>query len=225
MIGFLNGKLIAIEDSSIVLDVNGVGYQVLVPANLLCNLELSTPLALYVHTHFRETSLDLFGFEKIWQKKIFLMLLSASGVGPKTALGLMGSLDAMDILAALVRGDSATLSSAQGIGKKTAERMIVELETKAQKLMAELQGVSSAKTSKSVSGRAFGPRSIEKEAFEALINLGYKDTDASLAIELAKEKLETAAEPLTLDRVLKVSLQMMLSRKKAHGSDQAESIK
>ncbi len=137
MIGYISGKFLAAEDGSIIVDVAGVGYSVLVAPKVALGLTPGVPVELYIHTNMRENALELFGFQSSWEKRVFHALVSVSGVGPKTALAVIGGLDPETVLSAIVREDRATLTSVSGVGKKTAELLIIQIADKARKLLAE----------------------------------------------------------------------------------------
>ena len=137
MIGYISGKFLAAEDNSIIVDVSGVGYSVLVAQKVALGLSPGMPVELYIHTNLRENALELFGFQSSWEKRVFHALVSVSGVGPKTALAVIGGLDPENVLSAIVREDRATLTSVSGVGKKTAELLIIQIADKARKLLAE----------------------------------------------------------------------------------------
>jgi Holliday junction DNA helicase RuvA len=137
MIGHLSGKYLAAEDNNIIVDVGGVGYSVLVSSRTVSGLMPGSAVELFIHTNLRENALELFGFSSLWEKKVFQLLTSVSGVGPRTAINILNGLDGETILSSIVREDRATLGSVSGVGKKTAERLIVELSDKARKLLTE----------------------------------------------------------------------------------------
>lgn len=161
MIGLLNGKLTEKGTDSVIVDVGGVGYEVLVPLSTLAKLpKTGEAVTLYIHTHVREDDLRLFGFESKNDKTAFLTMLKVSGVGPKLALTVLGALGGQDLAQVIGDSDTKRLSAIPGIGKKTAERMILELSGK---LKVE---------SKDASGATAG--SMFAELASALQNLGFK---------------------------------------------------
>lgn len=187
MIGYLKGKVLnnPANDGSVLVETNGVGYEVLVPSRVSEKCHTGDTLELFIHTHVREDALDLFGFTSQWDKKVFNTLTSVSGVGPKTAIGILSSIDAEHILSAIVRGDRTILNSLNGVGKKTAERLILELTEKAQKLLAEqnlsvqITKAGAKKNTKDIPAQgAVSAAGMMTEAASALIALGYKEFDA-----------------------------------------------
>lgn len=225
MIGHLAGKFLGADETGALLSVNGVGYSVLAPARVTDRLAPGSDLELYIHTNLRENALELFGFASAWEKRVFLALTSISGVGPRTAIAMLNSLDAETILSSIVREDRATLTSAQGIGKKTAERLIIELGEKARKLLAERPNTRSA-TGLPASGKpakkgvevpaqgavanSLDVTDLWNEALAALVSLGYRDADAISAIRMVSSKAEKQGDPLpTLEKLIMSSLQLM----------------
>lgn len=167
MIGSLRGKLVTKRPDSIIVDVNGVGYLVHVPLNVLANLpDEGKDVFLHVHTHVREDSLQLFGFLSDDEKKVFLALLGVSGIGPKMAVNILSGISHDDFLSAIEKEDVALLCRTPGLGKKTAHRLILELREK-------LPSPAGTKD------RVF------EDTLSALINLGYKKTTAQEALERA----------------------------------------
>lgn len=134
MIAFIEGNILFLEANSAVIDVRGVGYQLLLSKKDLECLVIGHSASFHVHTHVREDALELFGFQSRPLKQIFQLLISVSGVGPKLALGMISVLTAQQIVNALIEKDIALLSSVPGIGKKTAERLSLELKEKALKI-------------------------------------------------------------------------------------------
>jgi Holliday junction DNA helicase RuvA len=157
MIGSLKGKLISKRPDAVLIDINGVGYVVSVPLSILSNLPgIGNEIFLYIHTHVREDSLQLFGFTSEEEKKIFTTLLGIAGVGPRMALNVLSGMSQNDFLKAIETEDVGLLCRIPGLGKKTAHRLILELR---EKLPA--------------SGGEAKDRLFE-DTLSALINLGYK---------------------------------------------------
>jgi len=192
MIGSLRGIVQSRRPDNVIIDVNGVGYQVNVPLNILANLpEEGNEVFLHIYTHVREDSLQLFGFTSENEKKIFIVLLGISGIGPKMALNILSGLSYEDFLAALDTEDVAMLCRIPGLGKKTAHRLILELREK-------LPSVTGIKD------RLF------EDTLSALVNLGYKKN-------IAQEFLEKAYKQgfNDIEGLLKETLKQMTGQK--HG--------
>lgn len=131
MIGYLNGTIKIKESNSLILDVNNVGYQITVPLFLLENSKVNDKKEFFIYTHVREDALSLYGFDKLEDKNIFLQLISVSGVGPKTALRIISiALGAENIIQAIQNADVDFFMSIKGIGKKSSQRIIVDLKSK-----------------------------------------------------------------------------------------------
>lgn len=172
MISRLTGKLAAKAPDHAIIDVGGVGYHVNISLGTFELLpELNAPTTVEVHTYVREDQLQLFGFSTSHEKNLFLRLISVSGIGPKLAMSLLSGLSAPSLSTAICDGDLAKLSSIPGIGKKTGERLILELKDRIKK---DLLTTSHGET----------PRSgISEDVISALINLGYKRQIAENALK------------------------------------------
>ncbi|MEJ2085576.1 MAG: Holliday junction branch migration protein RuvA, partial [Acidobacteriota bacterium] len=141
MIGFLKGKVLASSPEKLLVDVQGVGYDVHIPLSTFYEIERLSPdstVGLFVHTHVREDAIELFGFWTEREKLLFEKLIAVSGIGPKLARVILSGMAPEQLLAALAAGDIARLETIPGIGKKTAERMVVELRDRVQDLASEL---------------------------------------------------------------------------------------
>lgn len=128
MIGFLRGTTLVIKDNSLILDVSGVGYKVHAPLPLVVSTQIGQEISLYIYTHVKEDQLSLFGFKDENDLFLFEKLISVSGIGPKSALAMLSVHSPASISSAVENGDASTLSHAPGIGKKTAEKIIIELK-------------------------------------------------------------------------------------------------
>ncbi len=170
MIAYLKGRIISKRNSSVIIDVKDVGYQVTLGENLFNELLLGTETELYTYHHVREEASDLYGFKSVPDLEIFEMLLSVSGVGPKSALGVLSVASYDDVVQAILRGDPNLLTKVSGIGKKTAERVVLELKTKIMKVA----GNSSANGLES--------NSYGSDEIDALMSLGYSLSEARAAL-------------------------------------------
>lgn len=183
MIGYLRGALLAVSPERVLLDVHGVGYEVAVPLSTFYEIEKQggdSSVGLYIHTHLREDGIALFGFWTEREKRIFERLIGVSGIGPKLARVILSGMPPDDFLAALAGGDLGRLSTIPGIGKKTAERLILELKDKMRELAAELPPSTKASTS-------------DPDVVSALVNLGYKPPQAERAVAEARRERPDAA--------------------------------
>ncbi|PKL49835.1 MAG: Holliday junction branch migration protein RuvA [Nitrospira bacterium HGW-Nitrospira-1] len=167
MIGSLRGIVQARRPDNVIIDINGVGYQVNVPLNILANLpEEGKEVFLHIYTHVREDSLQLFGFTSENEKKIFMVLLSISGIGPKMAINILSGLSYAELLNAIDTEDVAMLCRIPGLGKKTVHRLILELRGK----FPSVTGIKDR---------------IFEDTLSALVNLGYKKNIAQEFLEKA----------------------------------------
>jgi Holliday junction DNA helicase RuvA len=163
MIGQLRGRLVAKQPNQVVVDVGGVGYLVQIPLSTFAGLgELNSETTLLVHTHVREDQIALYGFLTAREKQLFRLLLEASGVGPALAVKLLSGLPLDELVLALRRGDVARLVQIPGVGRKTAERIVVELRDR-------LAALGMPEEEEKVAVHA----PLEADVLSALLNLGY----------------------------------------------------
>src|SRR6202035_4695732 len=163
MIGQLRGRLADKRPNQVLVDVNGVGYVVLVPLSTYATLgDLHAEVTLLIHTHVREDALALYGFLSAREKHFFELLLGASGVGPSLALKILSGMNVEELVPAIRTGDLARLTKIPGVGRKTAERMVVELKDKLESVAIETERPAPS-----------SPASVEADGKSALLNLGY----------------------------------------------------
>jgi holliday junction DNA helicase RuvA len=171
MITFLEGSLVAKEPARVVLNVGGVGYEVLIPLSSYDRLPRpGEALRIWTYDHVREDEHLLFGFMTEAERRMFTQLMNVNGIGPKLALGALSGLSVRDLTAAIAGGDVKRLTSVSGIGKKTAERMIVELRDK----ISAAEALEAASDTRPLSERDTKIR----DAILALVSLGYKRAEA-----------------------------------------------
>ena len=204
MIAFIKGQLIECQLTLAILEVNGIGYEVHVPLTTVERLpSLGDAVKLFTHATYREDSQTLYGFIDRESRDFFRMIVDkVSGIGPKIALNLLGSLSLQTLKMSIVSGDVAMLSKAQGLGKKTAERIVVELKDKV--LPKELsQDTKISPSSLDTSQQADISQNLTnfQDAVSALLTLGYKATDADLAIRRASESMDENASTEELIRL------------------------
>jgi Holliday junction DNA helicase RuvA len=176
MIGYLKGTVLRSTPERVLVDVQGVGYEVHVPLSTYYEIERAGPggaIQLFIHTHLREDGIALFGFASEREKLLFEKLIAVSGIGPRLARVVLSGMAADDLLAALAAGDLGRLTTIPGIGRKTAERMVLELREKMRELAAELPGRAAP---------------AGEEVVSALINLGYKPAQAERAVAEARRE-------------------------------------
>ncbi len=186
MITFLKGLLVEKDPARVVLDVGGVGYELTISLTTYDRLpDEGAPCQLQTYDHIREDAHDLFGFATDDERQLFKMLLSVSGIGPKTAMAVLSGLSVRELKAAIVERDVKRLSSISGVGKKTAERLVVELKDKFT-AGESLEAVAGAKN--------LSPDDMKlRDAILALISLGYKQAEAQVAVKEVSEKLGRGA--------------------------------
>jgi Holliday junction DNA helicase RuvA len=199
MIGQLRGRLAEKRPNQVLVDVGGVGYLVQVPLSTYAALgELHTEVTLLIHTHVREDALALYGFVSSREKHFFELLLSASGVGPTLALKILSGMNVEELIPAIRGSDLARLTRIPGVGRKTAERMVVELKDKLEAVAAE--------TEKPV---AASPAGIEADVISALVNLGYEARAAESAVAEAQRESGAA----NFEKLLRGALQSLSAPK------------
>jgi len=196
MIAQLRGRLLRKEPQEAVVDVGGVGYRVTIPLSTFYRIgEPGAEVTLLTHTHVREDALALFGFLTSVEQALFERLIAVSGVGPKLAVSILSGIEAPDLVAALRSSDLARLTRIPGVGKKTAERLVLELKDKMQEIPASAAAPA-------------GPSAAADDIVSALVHLGYSRPEAERAAERAtREHGESRFEDL-----LRFALQVVSRR-------------
>ena len=179
MIAHLTGKIIDKNLNTLIIDVMGVGYEVAVPTSDASRLILGETASLKIYHHIREQSQELFGFLELGSKELFKLLITVQGIGPKAALAILSIGEFEAVRSAIARGDSKYIQQASGVGKKTAERVCVDLSDKI--------GVPSVMSAELVQTEL----NTDDEAVETLIALGYNLTDATVLLSGIDVKLTT----------------------------------
>lgn len=203
MIGKLRGKVDAIGESHAIIDVNGVGYEVQCSGRTLRNIALGQEVSLTIDTHVREDAIRLFGFQSEVERSWFRTLQSIQGVGSKVALNALGTMSPQDLANAIALGNWAAVEQTPGVGKKLAQRIVLELKDKAPALTVAGLNVPMAK---SAAGGGAVPiaSSAAAEAISALVNLGYNPQQAAAAIAAGMADLGADADtPKLIRRGLK----------------------
>jgi Holliday junction DNA helicase RuvA len=197
MIGKLRGKVDAVGESFLVVDVNGVGYEVQASARTLRNLKPGDEVSLTIDTHVREDAIRLFGFQSEVERSWFRTLQTIQGVGAKVALGVLGTLSPSDLASAIALQNWAALEEAPGVGKKLAQRIVAELKDKAPALT--LAGVG-APAARAGNGATPAQDQAAAEAVSAMTNLGYNPAQAAQAVAVASNELGREADTAKLIR-------------------------
>jgi holliday junction DNA helicase RuvA len=199
MIGQLRGRLAEKRPNQVLVDVGGVGYLVQVPLSTFAALgELHAEVTLLIHTHVREDALALFGFVSAREKHFFELLISASGVGPSLALKILSGMSVEELVPAIRNSDLLRLTKIPGVGRKTAERIVVELKDKLEVVALEAEKPAVA-----------SPAGAEADVISALVNLGYDARAAESAAAEAKRDSPTT----NFEKLLRAALQVLSAPK------------
>jgi Holliday junction DNA helicase RuvA len=196
VIGYLEGKLKYLDATRAVVLAGGVGYEVRISLSTYYRLEGHGEATLEIYTHVREDALSLYGFATGDEKFAFEKLISISGIGPTLAQKILSGIDAPDLADAIARNDARKLSSIPGVGKKTAERICLELRDK----------LVFADAGRTTPTAALTRSSVDDDVISALVNLGYKQGQAEMALANARKELGTEAE---LSALLKGALRQL----------------
>ena len=196
MIGMLRGKVWEIQADRLVVDVNGCGYILTVPYSLLAKSFPGQELIVYTHVIMRDADLSLYGFSSLEEKQLFLQMLSVSGIGPKVAISLLSTFSVVQIENAIINKDLNQLTKVPGIGKKTAQRLILELKEKIKATGSSPTGEESFSTPSGFT---------HSEAVQTLLALGFSMDEAKHALELALKD----GEELTTEEQVKKALRLL----------------
>ncbi len=198
MIGFLRGTVLDKAPERLLVDVQGVGYELRVPLSTFYQVgEPGAQVALHVHTHVREDALQLFGFLTVLEQQVFEQLIGVSGIGPKLAIAVLSGIEPADFVAAVERRDVARLTRVPGVGKKTAERIVLELRDRLAKLTVP---EASAGPEASASNR------LRDDLLSALVNLGYH----RVAADKALDAVLVAAPDAPFEQALRAALRELM---------------
>ena len=199
MIARIQGRLHFKSPEHLIIDLNGLGYQIQVPLSTFYELpDAGSTVALHIHTHVREDALQLYGFQSREEKQLFVQLIGISGIGPRLAVNILSGITPADFAETIYQGDLARLVSIPGVGRKTAERMMVEMRDK---LPALALGQEVAEPMEVAASDA-----IVEDALSALANLGYKKGVAQRAIKEAQGRIRGE---VNLENLLKESLRSL----------------
>lgn len=201
MIGHLAGVVAERDQTSVVVDVHGVGYVVHVAPSMLVPPR-GAPIALHVHLHVREDALTLYGFVERSAKMLFELLLGSSGVGPRLALAALGSIGAERVATAIAAGDIATLTEIPGVGRKVAERLVLDLQDRIGSVVPAADGTTAS------AGSGGDAVSALDEVRDALAGLGYQPREIDDAVADA-----TVADAADVPAMLRAALRMLGSRR------------
>ncbi len=204
MIAHLSGTLLSKQATSVIVDVAGVGYEVTIPLSTFYELaDTGSPVQLRIYTHVREDALHLYGFKTVRERELFLRIISVSGIGPKLGITLLSGMSADEMIASIRTNNLARLTLIPGIGRKTAERLVVELREK-------VAAMSSAELEEQLGAAAevkaeATEDSVRADALSALLNLGYQRSAAEKAIDHALGE----GGDITVESILRRSLRKL----------------
>lgn len=185
MIAYLRGKILNKNQGFIIVEVNNIGYQVFISATMYSALTIGQDIELYIHQHTREDAVHLYGFKLFEELELFKLLLSISGIGPKSALNVLSTAQIEIIKDSIASGDSSLLTKVSGIGKKTAERIVLELKGKITKQTTNNE-------------QQTGNKSATEDEIDALISLGYSVYQARTALQQVDSKIKDSGERIKI---------------------------
>ncbi len=197
MIAALRGKVLFKSVNRIIVDVQGVGYDVAVPLTTMDSLTENGEVQLHIHTALRENALELYGFATSDEKTLFEMLIGVSGIGPRTALTILSGISPQGFLDAVMHGDLRRLTAIPGIGKKSGERILVELKDKIRKIGLTAPSPSAVQA----------PASLKVDLISSLVNLGYRERDARTA---ADKIMKSQHSDISLTDAVKLALKELM---------------
>ncbi len=202
MIAYLSGKLLEKQANTVIIDVGGIGYEVMIPLSTFYELgEIGDDVRLKIYTYVREDTLQLFGFKTEREKLLYLKLISVQGIGAKSGVTMLSGMSADEIIVAIRTDNLARLTSIPGVGKKTAERLVIELRDK-------MNDISSGSIQENISatGQTMLPAdAVYEDAISALTNLGYQRNAAEKAL---KQSVQEGTE-MSVQKLLRRSLQLL----------------
>jgi Holliday junction DNA helicase RuvA len=200
MIALISGKIVHKGISHVIVDVHGVGYRIFIPLTTFYELpEAGQVITLHVHTNVKQDAINLFGFYTVQERDLFQLMISVSGIGPKMSMNILSGISAQELLRAISGGNVGKLVNIPGVGKKMAERLILELKEKViKKMMIEEMPAADDQ-------HQAGEIIIE-DALSALVNLGYKSNVAKDALD---KVLRASEEELGMDQLLKKTLKIL----------------
>jgi Holliday junction DNA helicase RuvA len=200
MIAFIRGTVADITEDSIILETNGVGYRIFVPGSVQSQAVVGRELKLHTYLSVREDAMNLYGFSSKDDLKVFKLLITVNGIGPKGGLAILSVMSSNDLRYAVMAGDSKAIAKAPGVGSKTAQKIILELKDK-----LHIEDVFATEDIKPAAGGAGDHTDIINEAVMALAALGYSQTDAMKAVHKCE-----ITDTTTVEELLKLALKKMI---------------
>ena len=196
MIAYLRGRVLTTTAETVIVDVNGVGYELYCTGSVFRKLTVGAVTELYTYLQVKEDGITLFGFDTPQEKELFLKLISVSGVGPKMGISILASLSADDFALAVATADVKRLSTVKGLGKKTAEKIVLELHGKIS--AAEVLGASGDSLTPPDQTQSAKLSAVDEEAVSALMGLGFTRAESVQAVKKAHEKGATTVEDIIM---------------------------
>ncbi len=200
MIALISGKIVYKGISHVIVDVHGVGYRIFIPLTTFYELpESGQTITLHVHTNVKQDAINLFGFYTVQERDLFQLMISVSGIGPRISMNILSGISAQELLRAISGGNVGKLVNIPGVGKKMAERLILELKEKVIKkmMMEKMPAVDDQQQISDI---------IMEDVLSALVNLGYKNNVARDALDKA---VRSSDEKLGMDKLLKKTLKIL----------------
>ena len=200
MIAYLSGKLLEKHANTVILETHGVGYEVSIPLSTFYELgEVGSDVQLRIYTHVREDAIQLFGFKTMRERELYLRLLSVQGIGAKSGITMLSGMSADEIIMAIRTDDLARLTSIPGVGRKTAERLVIELRDKVSEL------ASAGSSPLDAERPTLHADAVFEDALSALVNLGYQRVAAEKAVKQAAQE----GTEMSVQQLLRRSLQVL----------------
>jgi Holliday junction DNA helicase RuvA len=200
MIAFLSGKLLEKQANTAIIDVGGVGYEVSIPLSTFYELgEIGSDINLRIYTYVREDAIQLFGFKTLRERELYLQLISVQGIGAKSGITMLSGMSADEIITSIRGNDLARLTSIPGVGRKTAERLVIELRDKVGRVTGGVSALDAA------SQTAMPTDAVFEDALSALTNLGYHK---NLAEKALKQAVQDGTE-ISVQKLLRRALQIL----------------
>jgi len=199
MIAFLSGKLLEKKTNTVIIDVGGVGYEVFIPLSTFYELgDIGSDINLRIYTNVREDAIQLFGFKTLRERELYLQLISVQGIGAKSGITMLSGMSADEIITAIRGNDLARLTSIPGVGRKTAERLVIELRDK-------VGSVTDGGPLDASVEKAMPTDAVFDDALSALINLGYQRNPAEKALKQAAQE----GTEMSVQKLLRRGLQLL----------------
>ena len=196
MIAYVRGKVLATTEETMIVDVNGLGYEIYCSGGAFKKLTVGEIGELFTYLQVKEDGITLFGFESVKEKELFLKLITVSGVGPKMGIAVLASLSGEDFARAIATADVKRLSAVKGLGKKTAEKIVLELHGKIS--AAEVMSASGEDFNATLPPTEVKLSATDEEAVQALVGLGFTRTESAQAVKKAREAGASTVEDVSM---------------------------